>query len=243
MQEENSEKINPVGQIHRDLTKIEKNLLNFGYKGELGKKRDAWRTVAEEIRLQTFKLAKLTDPAQRAAAEATVMKKKKKKKKDLDESLSEEEKIRMFEMKLRLCAEVMAVLEQEIVEMCDDGIGLISTIYYNGLQHRVVGIESRIFYQKLETDLNRYKLEMMVYHKREAQAAEREYEYMDEFQVMLSETKALYAKTSEEAEVMEPNHRLRLSINLNYSCFLYDVAMLVDEARDVAKKAFDAALD
>ena len=66
-QEEDSDKENPVGQIHRDLTKIEKNLLNFGLKGEVGKKRDAWRAVVEEIRLQTFRLNKFIDPAQRHA--------------------------------------------------------------------------------------------------------------------------------------------------------------------------------
>ena len=49
-QEEECDKINPVGQIHRDLTKIEKNLLNFGLKGELGKKREGWRAIVEEIR-------------------------------------------------------------------------------------------------------------------------------------------------------------------------------------------------
>ena len=68
-QEEDSDKINPVGQIHRDLSKIEKNLLNFGLKGEVGKKREGWRAICEEIRLQNFKLQKYEDPKQRAQAE------------------------------------------------------------------------------------------------------------------------------------------------------------------------------
>ena len=66
-QEEDSDKINPVGQIHRDLSKIEKNLLNFGLKGELGKKREGWRAIVEEIRLQTFKLQNITNPKMRNA--------------------------------------------------------------------------------------------------------------------------------------------------------------------------------
>lgn len=36
---------------------------------------------------------------------------------------------------------------------------------------------------------------------------------------------------------------MRLAINLNYAVFLYDIPRLVDEAREVAKKAFDAALE
>ena len=49
-------------------------------------------------------------------------------------------------MKLRLSGELLTEIECEIFEICDKGIQLISDIYYNGLQHRVVSIESRIFY-------------------------------------------------------------------------------------------------
>ena len=64
-----------------------------------------------------------------------------------------------------LSKELLLEIEQEIFELCDKGIKLVGEIFYKGLQHRVVSIESRIFYQKLETDLNRYKLEIMQYHK------------------------------------------------------------------------------
>lgn len=137
----------------------------------------------------------------------------------------------------------MMEIESEIVDLCDHGIRLISDIYYDGLQHRVIGIESRIFYQKLETDLNRYKLEIMLYHKKQCAEKKIDYEEADQFSKLLGETKALYHKTCEEADVMQPNRRLRLAINVNYAVFLYDIAQLVDEARDVSKKAFDAALE
>ena len=59
----------------------------------------------------------------------------------------------------------------------------------------------------------------------------------------MNETKALYHKTCEESQIMDANHRMRLAINLNYAVFLYDIARQVDEARDVAKRTFDAALE
>jgi len=38
------------GRVHRDLTKIEKNLMNRAIKAILQRKRDAWRTLHEEHR-------------------------------------------------------------------------------------------------------------------------------------------------------------------------------------------------
>ena len=83
----------------------------------------------------------------------------------------------------------------------------------------------------------------MLYHRNQALTNEQEYEFLDEFLILMGETKALYHKTCEEAEVMEPNHRLRLAINLNYAVYLYDIPRLVDEAREVCKRSFDAALE
>ena len=158
-QEEDSDKINPVGQIHRDLSKIEKNLLNFGLKGEAGKKREGWRAIVEEIRHQRYKLLKMTDPKHLAAQAHS-------KNKKTDVTTPEYiAKIAEIEMKVMLSKELLLEIEQEIFELCDKGIKLVGEIFYKGLQHRVVSIESRIFYQKLETDLNRYKLEIMQYHK------------------------------------------------------------------------------
>ena len=66
---------------------------------------------------------------------------------------------------------------------------------------------------------------------------------MDEFNSLTQETRNLYHKTCEEAEIMDPHQRMRLAINLNYAVFLYDITRQVDQARTVAKAAFDAALD
>ena len=44
----------------RDLTKLEKNLLNYSIKNEMAKKRRAWRICVEEIRGLRFKVLKHT---------------------------------------------------------------------------------------------------------------------------------------------------------------------------------------
>jgi hypothetical protein len=49
-QQEDSTEYHPSGYMHRDLTKIEKNLLNRALKGMLQQKREAWRTLHEEHR-------------------------------------------------------------------------------------------------------------------------------------------------------------------------------------------------
>ena len=43
-EKEDSRELDPSGYIHRDLTKIEKNLFNRAFKGILADKREAWRT-------------------------------------------------------------------------------------------------------------------------------------------------------------------------------------------------------
>ena len=52
----------------------------------------------------------------------------------------------------------------------------------------------------------------------------------------------MYISTCDEAEVMESTNTLRLGIFLNYCGYLYEVLGQVDDARYIAKKAFDEAL-
>jgi hypothetical protein len=60
-QREDSTEINGDGYLHRDLTKIEKNLINRSIKGLLSIKREAWRTLQEEHRHQHTRLVKYTN--------------------------------------------------------------------------------------------------------------------------------------------------------------------------------------
>lgn len=59
---------------------------------------------------------------------------------------------------------------------------------------------------------------------------------------MTKDTKQIYINACEECDAFEPTNPLRLSLFLNYSVFLYQIAELVDDARLIAKRAFDEAL-
>ena len=46
----------------------------------------------------------------------------------------------------------------------------------------------------------------------------------------------------EDADHLKRDHKLRLGFMLNYSVFLFQNMMKIEEARSVAKRAFDEAL-
>ena len=48
--------------------------------------------------------------------------------------------------------------------------GPIGRLLVSGLKHRPLNAESRVFYAKIEADLNRYKLDILMNREREARA-------------------------------------------------------------------------
>lgn len=63
-------------------------------------------------------------------------------------------------MKIKLCLSETKKLEGEIFDTLELGKKAIEKINL-GLNHRVLAVESRLFYDKLAVDLNRYKLEIL----------------------------------------------------------------------------------
>ena len=60
-QNKDSLELNAENQVHRDLTKLEKNHLGFSLKGLIGTKRTAWRALLEEMRFQRHRYARYTN--------------------------------------------------------------------------------------------------------------------------------------------------------------------------------------
>lgn len=48
------------------------------------------------------------------------------------------------------------------------GLEAIVEVYTEGQKQRMASVETKVFFQKLEADLNRYKIEIMLHRDREA---------------------------------------------------------------------------
>ena len=136
----------------------------------------------------------------------------------------------MIRMKIKLCKSETFKLEGEINDTIELGQKAL-TIINNGLSHRVLAIESRLFYNKLEVDLYRYKLEIMQHRWKMVQKGMVKEELEDpdinrppiEFVELREETREMYLKACDSTEVFEATNPLRTSLFLNYSVFLYEV--------------------
>jgi len=117
-------------------------------------------------------------------------------------------------------------VETELENICDDILKLIDGKL---LPHEVDSKESMVFYQKMRADYYRYKAEF----KRET--GERE--------DIASKAESSYTDAAKNAETgLTPTHPIRLGLALNYSVFLYEVQNKIEDACNLAKKAFDDAI-
>ena len=132
----NSTSKSPMGHLARDLTKIEKGLLNYALKSMLQKKREAWRTVQEELRLQRFfyvrcladsptalaRYDSLMSPGRQEDYGGSASKKKRKSvtaaKFDAQDGVPHAD---FLMMKIRMCKVQSRKIEDEILALADEG--------------------------------------------------------------------------------------------------------------------------
>ena len=132
-------------------------------------------------------------------------------------------------------------IEEECMDTIDTGLKCIEDVFRTGLSWKNLSVESTIFYQKMEADLNRYKLEIFQYRNREDLANGIEPDET-ETQDLVKETKLIYIETCEECEQLENTNPLKLGLYLNYGVFLYEICDLIEDSRFVLKKCFDEAI-
>ena len=132
-------------------------------------------------------------------------------------------------------------IENEILTVVETGLKCIEDVFRIGLGWRNLSVETSIFYQKMEADYYRYKLEILQYRNSEDKAAGIE---VDETEVteLIKDTKLIYIQTCEECETLETTNPLRLGLYLNYGVFLYEICDLIEDSRFVLKKCFDEAI-
>ena len=126
--------------------------------------------------------------------------------------------------KLQLISDYKKTIEQELVDICEDILKIIS----NELVPRSTNEEGKVFYYKMKGDYHRYLAEFQSGDVRKASSQEALTSYDS-------------ASTIANAE-LPPTHPIRLGLALNFSVFFYEILNSPDRACHLAKQAFDDAI-
>jgi len=122
--------------------------------------------------------------------------------------------------------EYKKVLEKELDEVCNDVITLLEKIMkFSKKKGEGYLVEDEVFYLKLTADYYRYLAEYKT-----------EPDYKDN-------AERYYKRASTAAEDMSETNPTRLGLALNYSVCCYEISKKPEDACEIAKKAFDAAIE
>jgi len=139
-------------------------------------------------------------------------------------SIEQKEDSRGKEDHLAKAKEYHKKVEKELMEICDDILGILdkNLIPSSSLP------ESKVFYYKMKGDYHRYLAESTTGEFRQS-AAEKALE--------------AYKSASEISQELLPTDPIRLGLALNFSVFYYEIMNSPDNAIQLAKQAFDDAIE
>jgi len=139
-------------------------------------------------------------------------------------SIEQKEESRGKEDHLVKAREYRKKVEKELKEICDD---ILSVLDKNLIASSIL-TESKVFYNKMKGDYHRYLAESTTGESRQASAE-----------------KALeaYKAASEISLELLPTDPIRLGLALNFSVFYYEIMNSPDNAIQLAKQAFDDAIE
>jgi len=139
-------------------------------------------------------------------------------------SIEQKEESRGKEDHLVKAREYRKKVEKELKEICDD---ILNVLDKNLIASSQVA-ESKVFYNKMKGDYHRYLAESTTGESRQASAE-----------------KALeaYKAASEISLELLPTDPIRLGLALNFSVFYYEIMNSPDNAIQLAKQAFDDAIE
>ena len=133
---------------------------------------------------------------------------------------------RQIESELKdICGEVIALLDRYLIKAAQSAQEQAQA-QADCTSDDAAAVQSLVFYLKMKGDYHRYLTEV-------TQGASR-----DSYAKCAEEA---YSKATEAAADLSTTHPVRIGLALNYSVFLYEIKLAVDEARRLAKKAIDDA--
>jgi len=135
-----------------------------------------------------------------------------------------EQKTEGNERKQSMAKEYREKVENELREICDDGLNLLD----KHLIAKSSSAESKVFYLKMKGDYYRYKAEVAGASDKAGVVSESEKAYQEAFDI--------------SKDQMQPTHPIRLGLALNFSVFFYEIINSPDRACQLAKQAFDDAI-
>jgi len=139
-------------------------------------------------------------------------------------SIEQKEESRGKEDHLIKAREYHKKVEKELIEICDDILGVLDDCLIPSSQVA----ESRVFYYKMKGDYHRYLAESTTGEFRQS-AAEK--------------ALAAYKSASEISQELLATDPIRLGLALNFSVFYYEIMNSPDNAIQLAKTAFDEAIE
>jgi len=139
-------------------------------------------------------------------------------------SIEQKEESRGKEDHLLKAREYRKKVEKELTDICND----ILEVLDNHLITISKTAESKVFYYKMKGDYHRYLAESTTGEARQA-SAERALE--------------AYKSASNISQELLPTNPIRLGLALNFSVFYYEIMNSPDNAINLAKKAFDDAIE
>uniref|UniRef100_H2ZFT1 14-3-3 domain-containing protein n=1 Tax=Ciona savignyi TaxID=51511 RepID=H2ZFT1_CIOSA len=127
-----------------------------------------------------------------------------------------------------MAAQYKKEIELELKSVCNEVTDLINTVFLVKCETEC-DLESKVFYLKMKGDYKRYIAEVV------KEDIEKE--------AVTSASDAAYTEALVAAENLPPRHPIRLGLSLNYSVFQYEILQNESTACEIAKKAFDNAID
>jgi len=139
-------------------------------------------------------------------------------------SIEQKEESRGKEDHLQKARQYRKKVEKELTEICNDILGVLD----QHLISKSTSPESKVFYSKMKGDYHRYLAESTTGEPRQ-EAAEK--------------ALAAYKAASDIGQELLPTNPIRLGLALNFSVFYYEIMNSPDNAIQLAKQAFDNAIE
>eukprot|EP01101_Sappina_pedata_P008865 TRINITY_DN4_c0_g2_i1.p2 TRINITY_DN4_c0_g2~~TRINITY_DN4_c0_g2_i1.p2 ORF type:complete len:286 (+),score=134.48 TRINITY_DN4_c0_g2_i1:126-860(+) len=139
-------------------------------------------------------------------------------------SIEQKEESRGKEDHLAKAREYRRKVEKELTSICDDILDVLD----KNLIPSSSTSESKVFYYKMKGDYHRYLAESTSGEPRQ-DAAEK--------------ALSAYKSASDIAQELLPTNPIRLGLALNFSVFYYEIMNSPDQAIQLAKQAFDNAIE